>query len=87
MGRRFDDDCLYIIIMINPYTNDDYILKNSISEIVAFEDHFDAIHYAKRHVRKRFYTEYFRIHMETIPILEGLSAPLQIIHRKVKNKE
>lgn len=87
MAKCFDDDCLYIIQMINPYTNDDYILRNSINEIVAFEDRFDAIDYAKRHVRKRFYTEYYRIYMETIWMLEGLSRSLQIIRRKAKNKE
>ena len=86
MSKHFDDDCLYIIQMINPYTNDDYILRNSISEIVAFEDRFDAIDYAKRHVRRRFYTEYYRIYINPMWVIEGLSKSLSII-RKVKNKE
>ena len=87
MGKRFDDDCLYIVEIVNPRTNDGYILKNSINEIVAFEDRFDAIDYAKLHIRKRFHTEYYRIYMETIWMIEGLSRSLQIIHRKAKNKE
>lgn len=86
MSKHFDDDCLYIIQMINPYTNDDYILRNSINEIVAFEDRFDAIDYAKRHVRRRFYTEYYRIYIKPMWVIEGLSKSLSII-RKVKNKE
>lgn len=85
-SKRFDDDCLYIIQIINPYTNDDYILRNSINEIVAFEDRFDAIDYTKRHVRRIFYTEYYRIYIEPMWVIEGLSKSLSII-RKVKNKE
>ena len=87
MSKRFDDDCLYIIQIINPYTNDDYILKNSINEIVAFESRYDAIDYAKKYIRKRLHVEYFRVYMEAIFMLEGLHTPLRIIRRKVKNKE
>lgn len=87
MSKRFDDDCVYFIRIFNPHTNDDYILKNSINEIIAFEDRFDAINYAKKYVRRRLHVEYFRIYMEAIFMLEGLCIPLRIIRRKVKNKE
>ena len=87
MSKRFDDDCVYVIRMFNPHTKDDYILKNSINEIIAFEDRFDAIDYAKKYIRRRLHVEYFRIYMEVIFMLEGLRIPLQITHRKVKNKE
>jgi hypothetical protein len=87
MSKRFDDDCLYIVQIINPHTNDDYILENSINEIVAFEDRYDAIDYAKKYIKKRLHVEYFRVYLEFMFMLERLHVPLQIIRRKVKNKE
>lgn len=87
MSKRFDDDCVYVIRIFNPHTNDDYLLKNSINEIIAFEDRFDAINYAKKYIRKRLHVEYFRVYLEPIFMLEGLHTPLRIIRRKVKNKE
>ena len=87
MSKRFDDDCEYVIRIFNPHTNDHYLLKNSINEIIAFEDRFDAINYAKKYIRKRLHVEYFRVYLEPIFMLEGLHTPLRIIRRKVKNKE
>ena len=87
MGKHFDDDCLYIIRIINPHANDDYVLKNSINEVVAFEDSYDAIDYAKKYIRKRLNVEYFRVYKEFMFMLEGLHTPLQIIRRKVKKEE
>lgn len=84
MSKRFDDDCVYVIRIFNPYTKDDYLLKNSINEIIAFEDRFDVIDYAKKYVRRRLHVEYFRVYMEAIFMLKGLRIPLQITHRKVK---
>lgn len=56
VGSNFDSGCLYIVRIINPQTNDDYILKNSINEIIAFEDRYDAIDYAKKiHQKKILY--------------------------------
>lgn len=87
MGKHFGDDCLYIIEIVNPRTNDGYILKNSINKTIAFEGRDDAIDYAKLHIRKRFYVEHFNISMQPLYMIEKALAPLQIIRRKVKNKE
>nr|DAQ65777.1 MAG TPA: Protein of unknown function (DUF3110) [Caudoviricetes sp.] len=87
MGKCFDEDCLYIIEVVNPRTNDGYILKNPINKTVAFEDRDDAIDYAKLYIRKRLYTEHFNVSMQPLYMLERALAPLQIIRRKVKNKE